>query len=276
MTMQDIAFLFRTFFTHKDFLSAAGEIPGTLYTPLHWAVSTVLLIAVILLAVWVGRKGDERLVRRIMLGIWICAIVWEPTKILWESFCGKEISLEVGGVLPFYPCSVFMLALPLCIWGNRTLRFAGCGYLCTVGLLGAAINFFYPVNVLGHYSCLSFAGLHTLLYHGSMLFCALLVQASGYHRYRDAWSAAACFLPSLPLLLWSVPANIINFSPIDSDYMFFKCDSFFLPSLFGGLSDGVTTVLAYILYAALPACFYLPGYILRVYRSGRSASALSN
>ena len=125
--MQEIAFLFRTFFTHKDFLPAAGGVPGTIYTPLHWVVSAVLLIAVILLAVWVGRKGDERLVRRIMLGIWICAIVWEPTKILWESFCGKEVSLEVGGVLPFYPCSVFMLALPLCIWGNRTLRFAGCG-----------------------------------------------------------------------------------------------------------------------------------------------------
>jgi hypothetical protein len=260
--MQDIAFLFRTFFAHKDFLSAAGEIPGTLYTPLHWSVSAVLLIAVILLAVWVGRKGDERLVRRIMLGIWICAIVWEPTKILWESFCGKEISLEVGGVLPFYPCSVFMLALPLCIWGNRTLRFAGCGYLCTVGLLGAAINFFYPVNVLSHYACFSFAGLHTLLYHGSMLFCALLVQVSGYHRYRDAWSAAACFLPSLPLLLWSVPANIINFSPIDSDYMFFKLESFIFAPLGAATPDWLAVILVYAAYLIIHSLPYLP-FLLR-------------
>ena len=63
------------------------------------------------------------------------------------------------------------------------------------------------------------------------------------------------------MLIMSIPANIINFSPIGSDYMFFKCNSFFLPAIFGGLPDGVTTLLAYLLYATLPALFYLPGYM---------------
>ena len=259
--MDEMIFLFRNFFTHKDFLPPASQTPGTIYTPLHWVVSMLLLAAVVLLAVWVGRRRDERLIKRVMLVIWICAVVLEPTKILWESVSGKTVALEVGGVLPFYPCSVFMLALPFCIWGNRLLRLAGCGYLCTIGLLGAAINFFYPINVLGRYSCLSFAGLHTLFYHGSMLFCCLMVQVAGYHRYSAARRFSECFLPSIPLLLWSIPANLINFSPIGSDYMFFKCDSFFLPSLFGHLSDGVTTVLAYLLYLFLPAVFYLPSFL---------------
>jgi hypothetical protein len=169
-----------------------------------------------------------------------------------------------------YRKAAALLALPLCIWGGRRARLAGCGYLCTLGFLGAAINFFYPVNVLSHYSCLSFAGMHTLLYHGSMLFCCMLIRISHYHRYSDARTVGECFLPALPLLLWSIPANIINFSPINSDYMFFKCNSFFLPALFGSLPDGVTTVLAYALYLLLPTAFYILPYLLGKWRSGGS------
>jgi hypothetical protein len=261
--MQQLIFLLKNFFTHKDFLPPADQLPGTIYTPLHWVVSMLLLAIVIGLAVWLGRRCEERTIRRILLIIWIYAIVFEPTKILWETFCGKEVSLEVGGVLPFYPCSVFMLALPLLVFGGRRLRICGGGYLCTIGMLGAMINFFYPINVLSNYSCISFAGAHTLLYHGAMLFCCLLIQISGYHRYSYARNVGECFFAALPLLIWSIPANIINYSPIGSDYMFFKCNSFFLPAIFGGIPDPVTTVLAYLLYTLLPALFYLPAVVAR-------------
>ncbi len=270
--MNGFTFLLKNFFTHKDFLPSASEVPGTIFTPLHWTVSMLLLAAVVGLAIIVGRRRDERLVRRILLVIWICAVILEPTKIIWESVSGKTVALEVGGVLPLYPCSVFMLALPFCVWGNHYLRTAGCGYLCTIGMLGAAINFFYPINVLSNYSCISFAGAHTLLYHGSMLFCCLLVQVSGYHRYTAAEHLWECFLPSIPLLLWSIPANIVNYSPIGSDYMFFKCNSFFLPAIFGDMPDAVTTLLAYLLYAFLPALFYLPGFVCRRLRRQGAAA----
>ncbi len=261
--MKELTFLFRTFFTHKDFLPPAGEVPGTLFTPLHLLLSMLLLALVIVLAVMMGRRRDERLLRRVLMGIWIVAVVWEASKILWETFGGAKVALELGGVLPLYPCSVFMLALPLIIFGGRRARLAGGGYLCTIGLLGALINFFYPVNVLSRYSCFSFADLHTLLYHGAMLFCCLLLLVSGYHRYSHARTLGECFLPALPLLLWSIPANVVNYSAINSDYMFFKCNSFFLPSLVGSLSDGVTTLILYLLYAALPTMAYLVGYAYR-------------
>jgi hypothetical protein len=48
--------------------------------------------------------------------------------------------------------------------------------------------------------------------------------------------------------------------------MFFKANSFFLPAIFGGLSDGATTVIAYLLYAILPGLFYLPGYLMKAKR----------
>jgi hypothetical protein len=96
-----------------------------------------------------------------------------------------------------------------------------------------------------------------------MLFCCLLIQISGYHRYSYARNVGECFFAALPLLIWSIPANIINYSPIGSDYMFFKCNSFFLPAIFGGIPDPVTTVLAYLLYTLLPALFYLPAVVAR-------------
>ena len=50
-------------------------------------------------------------------------------------------------------------------------------------LIRAAIflyNFFYPANVLSNYSCLSFAGAHTMLFHGTMMFCFMLLPVVFY------------------------------------------------------------------------------------------------
>ena len=149
------------------------------------------------------------------------------------------------------------------------MKIAACGYLFTMGFLGAAINFVYPVNVLSNYSCISFMGFHTLFFHGTMLFSMLVMLISGYHRYDHIEKFSELILPALPMLIVSIPANILNFSPIGSDYMFFKANSFFLPAIFGGLSDGVTTVIAYLLYAILPGLFYLPGYIMNLKRKSK-------
>ena len=45
------------------------------------------------------------------------------------------------------------------------------------------------------------------------------------------------------------------------DHMFFKCNSFFLPALFGWLADWQSTAILYVLYLLLPLPFYLPGML---------------
>ncbi len=251
--------LFDNFFTHKDFLGEL-ELPGRLFSPLHLIFSACLLALIIYSAFRVAKKSESKQ-RKLLLSLWAFFVILEVVKTLYEAFCGETVRFEVGGVLPLYPCSVYLYSLPFCFSKNRRVRLAACGYLFTVGLLGAAINFVYPANVLSNYSCISFMGFHTLFYHGTMLFSMLVMLISGYHRYGGVEKIWELILPALPMLIMSIPANIVNFSPIGSDYMFFKCDSFFLPAIFGGLSDGVTTVLAYLLYAILPGLFYLPGYL---------------
>ncbi|MBO5701054.1 MAG: YwaF family protein [Clostridia bacterium] len=252
--------LIENFFTHKDFLGGL-DLPGRLFSPLHIIFSACLLAAVIILAVIVSKRSEDSR-RRILMALWIFFVVFEVVKTAYESLCGSVPRFEIAGILPLYPCSVYLYSMPFCFSKKRAARLAACGYLFTVGFLGAAINFVYPVNVLSNYSCISFMGFHTLSFHGTMLFSMLVMLFSGYHRYNSITRLGELILPALPMLIVSIPANILNFSPIGSDYMFFKANSFFLPAIFGGLSDSVTTLLAYLLYAILPGLFYLPGYII--------------
>ncbi len=250
--------LFKNFFTHKDFLGEL-DLPGKLFSPLHLVFAGVLLAAVVIFAIILSKKS-EKTRKAVLLSLWGFFLVMEIVKFFYEAYSGRQVFFEWGGVLPFYPCSVFLYTIPFCFSKKRAVRLAACGYLFTIGLIGATVNFVYPVNILQNYSCISFMGFHTLFFHATMLFSMLVLLLSGYHNYRSLTKWRELILPSLPMLIVSIPANIVNLA-IGSDYMFFRCNSFFLPSLVGSLSDGVTTVIVYLVYIAVPALFYLPGLI---------------
>lgn len=251
--------LLNLFFTHKDFLPSADKLPGTIFTPLHFIIAAFYLTLVIVLGLWVSKK-DEKTIKKVFFILWVVIVILEPTKILWETFSGKTVSFEAGGILPLYPCSIFMYAMPLAIFGNKNVRYMGCGYVCTLGLLGGSINFFYPANVLNNYSCISFAGFHTLFYHASIVFCAFVMLKSGYHSYKTVRKAYQLLLPAVPALAVSVIANIVNFSPVNSDYMFFKLNSFFFAPLGAILPSAVSVIIVYIIYLIIHSLPYLPFY----------------
>ncbi len=156
--MNTLSELLKNFFTHKDFLPPANEIAGTMFTPLHIIFASVLLASIILLAILLSKKS-EKAIRITFFVIWAVMIIAEPAKIIWESVSGSVVRFEAGGILPLYPCSIFMYAMPFAIFGKGRVRHMGCGYVCTLGILGGAINFVYPANILQNYSCISFAGL---------------------------------------------------------------------------------------------------------------------
>ena len=196
--------------------------------------------------------------------------VLEVTKITWETLSGTTVNFEWTGVLPLYPCSIFLYALPFAVWGKGRVRFAACGYVCSLGLLGGAINFVYPANILGSYSCISFAGFHTFLYHGALVFCAMTMLLSGYHTYKIT-TPKQLLLPPIPFLAVSVVANLVNFSKIDSDYMFFKLESFIFAPLGAATQDWVSVILVYVAYLCIHALPYLP--FLLIHRKPTHAPA---
>ena len=247
-------------FTHKDFLPPADQLPGTLFTLLHFAVSACW-ITLIVLGCLLLRKKSEKTIQTVFAGLWIAVVILEIAKILWETFCGTTVEFEVGGILPLYPCSIFMYAMPFAIWGKGKVRYAACGYVCSLGLLGGAINFVYPANILNNYSCISFAGFHTLFYHGVMVLCAATMLLTGYHSYKKVTRARELLLPAVPALAVSVIANLVNFSPIGSDYMFFKLESFFFAPLGAATPDWLGVILVYGIYLLIHALPYLPFWI---------------
>lgn len=258
--MQELTYLLQNFFTHKDFLPPADKLAGTLFTPLHFVFSAAVLCGILLLSSYLSKKS-EKTIRTVFTAIWLFALVFETAKIVWETYAGKTVDFEAAGILPLYPCSIFLYAMPLVIWGGDRLRYMGCGYVCSLGLLGATINFVYPANVLSNYSCISFAGMHTFFFHGVMLLTAIVLLRSGYHSYTRAKAPADLLLPAVPALAVSVIANIVNFSRIDSDYMFFKLESFFFAPIGKATPDWFSVVLVYGLYLLIHALPYLPSYV---------------
>ncbi len=260
--------LLPNFFTHKDFLPAPNTIPGTMFTPLHLLFAALVLSTVIALSLFLSRKSAKT-VRRTFTALWVSLVILEIAKIVWETVSGHSVNFEWGGMLPLYPCSVFMYAMPFAIWGRGLVRQAACGYVCSVGLLGGAINFVYPATILGSYSCISFAGFHTFYYHGTMLLCAVVMLLSHYHSYR-ATRPRDLLLPALPLLCVSLIANAVNFSPIGSDYMFFRLNSFLFAPIGRATPDWLSLLLVYAVYLLAHALPYLPSYIKHAKKGGES------
>lgn len=256
--MKDFRYLIENFFTHKDKLAPASQLPGTMFTPLHFIVAGVILVIVIICAVLLRKK--DKLIKSVFIILWVIVTTLEVVKIIWESTTGNTVRLEVTGILPLYPCSIFMYAMPFAIWGKGKVKEAACGYVCTLGLLGGSVNFFYPMTVLYRYSIISFSGMHSMIYHAIMLFTCLTMLLSGYHSYKCATTIYDLFLPFVPTLIMSIPANIVNYT-FGADYMFFRGTSAFLPVIFGGLESVVITLIIYALYIIVPALFYLPSFI---------------
>jgi hypothetical protein len=268
--MKGFEYLIKNFFTHKDKLAPAAELPGTMFTPLHFIVSSIFLTAVIICAILICKK--KKLIRPVFILLWVTVSLLEIFKIVWESTTGNSVGLEITGILPLYPCSIFMYAMPFAIWGKGILKESACGYVCTLGLLGASINFLYPMTVLYRYSIISFSAMHSMFYHAVMLFTCLTMIISKYHGYTHVKRLRSLFLPCIPSLLLSIPANLVNYT-FNADYMFFRGTSAFLPAIFGSIDKPVVTIIIYTLYIVVPACFYLPSFVSQKISERRTARA---
>lgn len=248
--------LLKYFFTNKAYLPS--DLPGKLFSPLHIVVAIILTIAVPTLAI-LSRRLDKKKLKTIFTILWAFLVVFEVAKIAWESVT-NPYGFEVTGILPLYLCSIFMYVMPFVLFTKEDgfLYKMGCSYLCTYNLVGGLVNFVYPANVLSNYSCISFAGFHTLIYHGAMVYIALTLMIRGMYRLTNIKEALYGFIP---LVIVSIPANIINFI-FNCSYMFFRGGYVFDP-IYKSMPEWIYIVLVYIAYIAIPYVFYGPVYLYK-------------
>ena len=256
--MKNFTYVLENFFTNKDFLVAAEQIPGTLFTPLHWAFEVVVLTIVLSSVIYVSKRKE--LIKPVFTAIWVVRVIWEFVIIYWESATGRVPGLDLQTNLSLYPCSIFLYTMPFIIWGQGLPKKIACGYMSTLGMMGALINFVYPVSRLSNYSCISFPGFHTFFFHGSMLFVFLVLMKTKIHTYK-AETILDLFTPCIASVLVSIPANIVNYSPIHADYMYFTGQFPLVHMVFGDTPAHIVTFILYMLYIFVPALFYLPSYL---------------
>lgn len=256
--MKDMTYVLKNFFTHKDYLVPGAQIPGTMFTPLHFLFAAALLTLIVSSAMFVSRR--KKLLKPVLASVWVLMIFWEFAIVYWDSTAGKTVGLDLKTNLSLYPCSLYLYTMPFVLWGKGKVRQACCGYICTVGLLGALINLMVPTTRLWDYSCISFAGMHTQCFHGAMFFTYLVLVFSDYHRYDSITSWHDLLLPSLPCLLLSIPANLVNYT-IGADYMFFTGQFPVVARIFGNTRPILITLTLYVFYTFVPALFYVRGLL---------------
>lgn len=246
--------MIENFFTNKAFLPA--DLPGKLFSPLHIVFMVILSIGIPLLA-FMLRKMDKKKMKRLFIILWAVVTALEIVKIIWESATNPN-GFEAAGILPLYLCSIFMYIMPAVIWAKEGsfIHRSACAFVCTLNLIGGLVNFVYPSNVLSAYSVISFAGLHTLFYHGMMVFVALLMLFSKYYSFSNIKDA---FLAFIPLFIVSIPANIVNFT-INASYMFFR-GGFPFSLISDHMPALLWVIVLYIAYFLIPFLFYLPSFI---------------
>ncbi len=251
--------LWGEFFTHKDFLPPPNKWAGTLFSPLQIIFCLGVAAFIAYACVRCGKKSERQL-KKIFCVLWLVMLITEPIIGIYDCYAGKGFFVDWGSVLPLWHCSIFLFAAPFAIWGKGAVRHSACGYICTLGLLGGTVNFVYPATYLASYSCISFAGFRTIFYHGAMVFVAVTMIMSGYHSFKGVKDLKQLFLPIVPSLIISIPANIVNFT-LGTDYMFFKMESFFFAPIGRATPDWFSVISVYIILFIICCAPYLPSYI---------------
>lgn len=250
------------FFSYKDHYSG-GFLFGTGHIIfIVFAVLTLPLLA------WLSRKLGEKKYRIILTVLFVAATVLEVIKIALEGYQDIKYGggkFNYGGLLPLYLCSMFMYVMPFAIWGKGRVKQCACSFLATFGIIGALANLVYP-QILNGYPVWSFAGLHSMLYHYTMMYVGISFWVTGYYKPQ----IKDIFHSYIPLAIFSVPVIIIDYV-FKFDYMFYRGDFFPFSILAQHMPDPVWTAVLLVGYLAVNALlFYLPYYIVTRVRAKKS------
>ncbi len=208
----------------KEFFGIGGyqRTPEGAYSWQHLTFVGLLLIAMVVLAVWLGRrnrKKDECTRNR--------ALVWAA--ILIDGFELIKIGLAcygstIGGSpwyhgilynLPLFLCSIQLITIPLAAFSKGRMKEAALDFVSIFGLLGAVLG---TVGAAQNYSCypvLSFDNVVSGITHTISGFAALYILLSGMASMKRRNMPLTFTI----LLSFGVLAHIAN-AVLDYNYMF--------------------------------------------------------
>ena len=151
------------------------------YSWQHLTFVTALMIVMVVLAVWLGRRNKTRelAVKNRVLAISAFAIDgFELFKIVLLCFRGND---PWGWLytLPLFLCSIQLITIPLAAFSKGRLKEASLDFVTIFGLLGAVLGTYGAAQNYGCYPVLSFDNVVSGITHCISGFCALYILISG-------------------------------------------------------------------------------------------------
>lgn len=193
------------------FFDYKGLIPDVYKTGMFTPEHIVLIVLVYLIAIFLPillRRAQRRKITIFLRVLSIVMVVWEATKITWESYFDITIGdgrFNFEGILPLYTCSLFIYTLLVAAWTHGRVQKIALSFITTIGLLYGAIGVIY-CNGLNWYPLFSFGGLYSFLFHSTMFVTGMILLITGYHelQWKDSLWA---MIPILILSVLAIPAN---------------------------------------------------------------------
>ena len=151
--------------------------PCGIFTTKHFLLIILTIVAIsIALKKTIHKSKEEihKIIKNLTIVIWILEFV----RIGFNIYIGNINN--VNECLPLYYCSLLLYAGLMSSFGKGKIKRIGDVFLATGGIIGGIVFIIMPTTSLPTYPMLHFISLHSFLYHGTMVYIGLLINATNY------------------------------------------------------------------------------------------------
>ena len=156
----------------------SGEYePCGMFTTGHFELIIITIFGIVIALKHTINKTKEEvkiIIKRCTIVMWILEII----KIAFKLCTGDVRNLN--NYVPLYYCSLLLYAGLLSSFATNRLKRVGDVFLATGGIIGGIVFMILPTTSLPEYPMLHIVSLHSFLYHGTMVYLGLLINATHY------------------------------------------------------------------------------------------------
>lgn len=138
----------------------------------------ILTIIGIKIAVKNTDIANKSVIKKRIQIVTICAWILEIIKILFNLSIGNGNNINT--YIPLYYCSILLYAGIFSSLGKDTLKRIGDVFLATGGIIGGIIFLILPTTSITIYPMLHYLSLQSFIYHGAMIYLAIIINKSEY------------------------------------------------------------------------------------------------
>lgn len=147
----------------------------------HLLFVTSLMVMMVALAVWLGRKYHDKEEHQKNKVLVFSAFLIDGLEIFKITICGfrSDDPLFWTTLLPLFLCSIQLITIPLAAFSKGRVREAALDFVFIFGILGAVLGTYGAGQNYNAYPVLSFDNVVSGLTHSISGFCSLYIAISG-------------------------------------------------------------------------------------------------